>query len=78
MNFGQAESAMNILQLGLFTKLFFSVAAIFYTVFAAVIYRQVSLMTQVLETKISPTVKMIALAQIAAAGVLVLLAIFLA
>lgn len=74
---GQASSALGIFQLGLLAKLFIATLAVFYVIFAAVIYRQVTLMTQVLDTRISPIVKMVAVIQVIAAGVLVILALIL-
>ncbi|MCL4390260.1 MAG: hypothetical protein M1484_02540 [Patescibacteria group bacterium] len=69
---------LGVLQFGLLTKLFFSVVGLFYLVFALVVYRQISLMTQVLDSKISPIVKLIALSQILAAAFLFFLAVILA
>ncbi len=69
---------LTIFQPGILTKLFFTVLGLFYFVLALVIYRQISLMTQVLDSKISPVVKTAALAQIAATGVLFFLALVLA
>lgn len=78
MTFSQVADIINIFQIGLLTKLFLVVAAIFYLALAAVIYRQVGLMTQVLKTRISSLVETIALGQVVTAGILVLLAIVLA
>ena len=58
-------------------KFFFLVIFFFYLVFSMVVYRQISLMTQVLETGISPVVKMVALIQILAVAVLLLLGVML-
>lgn len=55
---------LQFLQLGLFVKLFFLVLALFYLVFCLVAYRQISLMTKVLESKITPVINSIAVAQI--------------
>lgn len=73
----QAVNIINIFQLGLLVKLFLSVLAIFYGVFLVVVYRQVVLMTQVLDTRISPLVRAVAMGQVVTAGVLVLLAVLL-
>ncbi len=69
---------LNFLQFGLITKLFFSVLLLFYFVFVAVVYRQISLMTQILDSKISPLVKTIAAIQIIAVGILFLVGVLLA
>ncbi len=69
---------LNFLQFGLFVKLFFSVLMLFYFVFSVVVYRQITLMTQVLDSKISPLVKMIALAQIAAVAFLFFVGVIIA
>ena len=66
MNVNSPADIFNLLQIGLFIKLFFSVLVLFYFVFCVVAYRQISLMTQVLDSKISPLVKILALVQIAA------------
>ncbi len=50
---------------------------LFYVIFALVIYRQITLMTQVLDSKISPKVKTLAVVQIGMAGILFLLAVVL-
>lgn len=55
---------INFFQFGLIIKLFFAVLIFFYFVFAVVVYRQISLMTQVLDSKISPLVRTVAAAQI--------------
>jgi len=77
MNPDQVGNLMGFLQFGLIVKLFVTVLGLFYVVFAVVVYRQISLMTQVLDTKISPLVKMLALVQIGVAGVLTFLALVL-
>jgi len=68
----------NILQVGLLIKLFFVALAALYLIFSAVVYRQITLMTEVLESKISPTIGLIALGQVVAAGLLMLLSLVLA
>lgn len=65
----------NFFQMGLLVKLFFAVLTLFYFVFSVVVYRQIVLMTQVLDSKISPLVRAIALIQIVVAGVLFFLAV---
>ncbi len=69
---------LSFLQFGLITKLFFSVLLLFYFVFVAVVYRQISLMTQILDSKISPLVKTIAAIQIIVVGILFLVGVLLA
>lgn len=69
---------LQFLQLGLFVKLFFVVLTFFYIVFCLVIYRQIYLMTKVLDSKISPLVQMIALIQTVGAVIIFLLGIILA
>ena len=67
----------SIFQFGFLVKMLFSVMGLFYVIFALVIYRQITLMTQVLDSKISPKVKTLAIVQIGMAGVLFLLAVVL-
>ena len=67
----------SIFQFGFLVKMLFSVMGFFYVIFALVIYRQITLMTQVLDSKISPKVKTLAIVQIGMAGVLFLLAVVL-
>ncbi len=69
---------LSFLQFNLITKLFFSVLLLFYFVFVAVVYRQISLMTQILDSKISPLVKTVAIFQIIAVGILFLVGVLLA
>ena len=66
-------SFLNLFQLSLLVKLFLLVLAFFYLVFSLVVYRQISLMTQVLDSRISPVVRLTALLQIIAVAVLFLL-----
>lgn len=61
---------LGFLQFGLIVKLFFSVLLLFYFTFAVVVYRQITLMTQVLNSNISPVVRMVAAAQILAVAFL--------
>lgn len=69
---------INFFQFGLLIKLFFLVLTFFYFVFAVVVWRQIVLMTQVLDSKISPLVKTIAVVQIFAVAFLFFLSLFLA
>lgn len=69
---------LNFFQFGLLIKLFFLVLTFFYFVFAVVVWRQIVLMTQVLDSKISPLVKTIAVIQIFAVAFLFFLSLFLA
>ncbi|MCL4397953.1 hypothetical protein M1403_02910 [Patescibacteria group bacterium] len=68
---------LNLLQFSIFIKLFFAVLMLLYFVFTVVVYRQIVLMTQVLNSKISPLFKMIALGQVVAVGILFFLGILL-
>lgn len=69
------DQIFSLFQFGLLVKLLFMVLGIFYVIFAIVVYRQITLMTQVLDSKISPTVKTLAVVQIGMAGILFLLAV---
>lgn len=71
----QIGNIFSFFQIGLLVKLFFLVLGFFYFVFTAVIYRQIDLMTQVLDSKISPVIKSVALIQIFSAAFLFLLII---
>lgn len=71
----QFGTIFSYFQIGLLVKLFFLVLGLFYFVFVAIIYRQISLMTQVLDSKVSPVIKTIALVQIFSAAFLFLLII---
>jgi len=64
----QVGNILAFFQFGILVKLFMSVLGLFYFVFALVVYRQISLMTQILDSKISPLVKTVALGQIIASG----------
>ena len=66
---------INFFQLHLIVKIFLIVLAVFYLVFTVVVHRQISLMTQVLDSRISPSVKSIAVVQIGVAAVILLLTI---
>lgn len=59
-------------------KLFLMVLALLYFIFAIVVYRQITLMTQTLNSNIAPIVKVLALVQIAAVAVLFFLIAILA
>ncbi len=68
---------LNLLQFGLIVKLFFSVLALFYFIFAVIVYRQIVLMTQVLDSHLSPVLKTVALVQIAGVGLLFFIGVVL-
>lgn len=68
----------NLLQFGLLIKLFLSVFVLFYFVFTAVVYRQISLMTQVLNSKISPLIRLVAMGQVVFVAFLFFLAVIVA
>lgn len=72
------DQILNIFQFGILIKLFFVVLGIFYLVLVAVIYRQIQLMTQILHSRISPLLQMVAMGQMVAGGVLLLLTLILA
>lgn len=73
----QLGTFVGLLQIGLLVKLFFFVLGLFYFVFVVVIYRQITLMNQVLNSKVSPLIQTIALSQIfAAAGLFILIILF--
>lgn len=74
----QLTNIFGFFQIGLLVKLFFLVLGFFYFVFTAVVYRQIDLMTQVLDSKVSPVIKMFALVQIFSAALLFLLIILFA
>ncbi|MEK7127617.1 MAG: DUF5657 family protein [Patescibacteria group bacterium] len=60
-----------------FFKLFSLVLIFFYFIFTLVVYRQVTLMNQILETSFTPLVKLTALVQIVAVVVLFFLVFLL-
>ncbi|KKU90502.1 MAG: hypothetical protein UY21_C0022G0003 [Microgenomates group bacterium GW2011_GWA1_48_10] len=69
----QTLTLFSFFQAQLLIKLFLIVLAIFYFIFTLVVYRQVSLLTQTLNSSISPLIRTAALLQIlAVAGLLVL------
>lgn len=61
---------LNLLQFGFIIKLFWSVLLFFYFIFAVVVYRQITLMTQILNSNISPVVRTVAATQILAVAFL--------
>lgn len=67
----------NLFQFVLLIKFFVAVLVIFYFVFAVVIYKQILLMTQILNSRISPIVRVVAVGQILAVGIVGLLAVIL-
>lgn len=67
-----------LFNLGLLAKLFLMVLAVLYFVFAIVVSRQITLMTQTLNSNIAPFVKFLAIAQIAAVAGLFFLVTILA
>jgi hypothetical protein len=69
---------LEIFQLGLLVKLFYLVLTLFYFVFTAVVFRQIILMTQVLDSKISPYVRIIAVGQMIVVAILFFLGLLLA
>lgn len=68
----------NLLQPTLLVKLFLLVLAFFYFIFTLVVSRQITLMTQILNSSLAPVVKIVALLQILAAAILFFLVAVLA
>lgn len=68
----------SLLQISFLAKIFVLVLSLFYFVFTAVVYREISLMTNTLNSSISPTIRLLAKAQIIAGAVLFLLAVVIA
>ena len=69
---------LGFFQIGLFIKLFFLVLALFYFVFTVVVYRQIMLMNQILESQLARVVKTAALVQVVVATGLFFMTILLA
>lgn len=78
MSIEQIFGLANLFQFQLLFKLFILVVSLFYFVLTLVIYRQIALMTQILESKISPLLRTVAIAQIIGVGVLFFLGVALA
>ena len=51
----------NFFQLAVMAKLFLLVLLVFYFIFTIVAYKQITLMTQVLNSSISPAIRLVAL-----------------
>lgn len=58
-------------------KLFLMVLVLFYFIFSIVVYRQITLMTQTLNSNIAPIVKVLALLQILAVAGLFFLVVLI-
>ncbi|MBI4099377.1 hypothetical protein HY440_00040 [Candidatus Microgenomates bacterium] len=71
------EVLANIFQFHLLFKLFFLVVVLFYFVLTVVIYRQVTLLSQTLNSSISPLIRQIAFVQIVVVGVFFFLGLVL-
>lgn len=71
------EILTGFFQFKLLAKLFILVVILFYFVFTAVVYRQITLMTQTLDSSISPKIRLVAVSQIIAVAVLFFLAVIL-
>ena len=77
MTLDQLTNTMNIFQIGPLVKVFLLVLGFFYFIFTIVVYRQISLMSQTVQTSVSGVVKLIALVQILLVLGLLLLTIIL-
>lgn len=78
MSFDQILNIFNYFSINLLAKVLILVVGLFYFVFTIIVYRQITLMAQTLDSGISPTIKTMAIIQIATAGFLFFLALFLA
>lgn len=67
----------NLFQFALLAKIFLLVVILFFLVFTLVVYRQITLMTQTLNSSVSPVIKTIAVVQIFVVAGLFLVALFL-
>lgn len=76
--FDQPFDLIGFFQIAAIAKLFLLVLGAFYFIFTVVVHRQITLMIQVLDSKISPLVKAIAFIQIIAAAILFILIAVLA
>lgn len=74
----QTLGILNIFTIGFLAKLLLLVLSGFYLVLTIIIYRQISLMTQTLNSSISPLIRTAALIQIIAVAILFLLVLVLA
>ncbi len=74
---GKSDMSLDLLpgifQFHLIVKAFLLALALFYIILTIVIYRQISLMTQTLNSSISPVIRSVALGQVIAVGVFFLL-----
>ncbi len=59
-------------------KLFILTLLVFYFIFTLVVYRQITLMTKILDSEVSPFVKLLAIIQIIVVGGLFLMAVVIA
>ncbi len=73
----QLAIILNTFQPSVFIKLFALILFFFYFVFSAVVFQKINVMTQVLDTNISPIIKILALIQIFATIGLFFLAVML-
>ncbi len=71
------DTIANLFQFQLLFKAIVLVGGLFYVVLLVIIYRQADLMTQILNSSVSPVIKLVAIIQIILAAGLFLLAIFL-
>lgn len=69
---------LELLHFSLVVKALFVVLTFFYILFLGVVYRQINLMTRILESPYSPLIKTAVLGQLAAATFLFILALVLA
>ncbi len=73
----QLFNIISFFQIGILAKIFLLVLIAFYLVFAVVIYKQISLMTQVLNSAVSPAIRLVAIFQMVAIIFLFFLAVVL-
>lgn len=64
MTIDQLFNMISLFKISFLVKLFLLVLGFFYFIFTIVVYRQISLMSQTVQTSVSGVVKLIALIQI--------------
>jgi|GEM_PF-2915054 len=78
MTIDQIMGLSNFFQMSFIIKLFLLVLSLFYFIFSIVVYRQVSLMSQTVNTPLTSTTRLLAIIQIFAVLGLLLLTVVLA
>lgn len=71
------DTITNLFQFQLLFKAIVLVGGLFYVVLLVIIYRQAGLMTQILNSSVSPVIKLVAIIQIILAIIFFFLALFL-